>query len=513
MQLSRPPWSVGGVHRSSFHDEKNDFRFPHLEMRRAAPVLLWVALCVLAELHTCDALVCTTTSDCPSGSFCKGSTCCRQDLATCTACSEMGYCSACTAPYVLTHTYPNECAPPPSSCSLPGDCSTGNCVSGACCQQNASVCRTCSLSYGFCVDCIAPYVFGGSSVGCVLPVLTGACDYTGDVCASRICGRGACCANNSYWGSGYGCLACDAGSGVCAQCADGYAMFEGVCMGPEGARFELNESCVSGLCNSLSGSCCATSDGATCLSPTPTVSRVASDSPSGTRTPGGTPTSSYSQVIMVGAAGAAEEGSGLLGIQDSATLARGLVALAAVVVATGLYCRVRPLGVSQSCTTDGGEKGKLDTATAGASAGPQARLGSVAASLAPMPPGFFPGAVCVRMNSVPSTEGIFVWGYPCAVFPSDCPPALAAAVADSDAMRQAYAQAIGRVNDAAAAAGITFLAIYAAQRKFLAFTALLAVVGLIGLIGAIHRGCQPARLCQRGVVHLTWRLQVQQRGG
>ncbi len=184
----------------------------------------------------CDAAGhCPTPASQNCGEYACGEAACLGDCTTDDDCSAGNYCSA------------GICAPEHpagGACSRDGECGTGNCVDGVCCDTGCDgQCEACNLagSEGICS------AVTGNPIG-----PRAACASDGSLCAGSCDGseREAC----TYPGAGIECRA--------AGCALGVATLSAACDGAGACPTEQTQDCGSFLCgaDACDGDCEADTD-------------------------------------------------------------------------------------------------------------------------------------------------------------------------------------------------------------------------------------------------------------
>lgn len=244
-----------------------------------------------------DGLACTAGVECSSGNCVDGVCCDTACAGTCESCNLAGSGGVCTI-IPDSQDPDDECTGAQAcdgagncrqgdngvACGDPGECLSGNCVDGLCCNTNCGgTCVSCNLAGlgGICSlipdnqdpddECTGAMVCSGSA-SCRLGNNGTACTAF-DQCQSGNCTDGVCC-NTSCTGN---CESCDqAGSiGSCALIPDDQDPIDecpgtqvcngsGNCRGvaPDGTSCQGDIDCASEICTD--GVCCATSCSGTC---------------------------------------------------------------------------------------------------------------------------------------------------------------------------------------------------------------------------------------------------------
>ncbi|MBK8252714.1 MAG: hypothetical protein IPK82_08605 [Polyangiaceae bacterium] len=240
-----------------------------------------------------NADACANGSECLSANCADGLCCNTACSGTCQACNITGSLGTCSN--VPNGQDPSSECPGGTSCNgaaactlftngtactINGECSSGACVDGVCCNNTCNgTCQACNItgSVGTCTNVPsnqdpANECAGGECNGAAAcEVANGAACSTATQCQSGFCTDGVCCSS----ACGATCQACNiAGSvGTCGnipantdpgnECAGGECNGSGACEVANGGTCTLSSQCISGNC--VDGVCCDTACTGTCM--------------------------------------------------------------------------------------------------------------------------------------------------------------------------------------------------------------------------------------------------------
>ncbi len=233
---------------------------------------------------------CTIDDDCVSASYAcdDGSGVCRATCASDADC-KLGF--HCTAPTCTSNRAAGQ------TCTRDGECTSGRCESGLCCNGGDDCCASdsgcitnnaCNTTSSVCYTSCASDGDGHCKTG--VPCIGGQCGVgsangtpcaTGGECASGRCDAGYCCGSGAECCSGNAdCpaqYACEVATHACrSNCSsDAHCKPTGYCAGTSCAAKKANGStcvlaaectsgvCESGVCCALGGDCCLNNTGCT----------------------------------------------------------------------------------------------------------------------------------------------------------------------------------------------------------------------------------------------------------
>eukprot|EP00039_Didymoeca_costata_P023200 m.6309 g.6309 ORF g.6309 m.6309 type:complete len:1143 (-) comp3517_c0_seq1:86-3514(-) len=191
-----------------------------------------------------DGGICKVDMECEHGN-CK-SRCCggKGKGPECTRCDSSGVCDYCSHGHVLQD---GECKIRlGSSCRYNGECISGACRDGVCCDIK---CTTCTAGGGYCKTCVDGYHVVQNQ--CVQLRPDGAECNNDNLCQSGLCRSNRCCGN--FIGRKY-CQACTT-SGVCSRCQYSNGLVAGQCLASNGNSCTNGTECTSAICTG--NICCA----------------------------------------------------------------------------------------------------------------------------------------------------------------------------------------------------------------------------------------------------------------